>query len=78
MVCKKVSRSQVSLARMCVYCSKVPLRAWKDETDIAACCLVTNLYPVLCDPMDSSLPGSYVHRISKARTLEISNLVYLI
>ena len=24
-------------------------------------CLVTQLYPTLCDPMDCSLPGSSVH-----------------
>ena len=33
-------------------------------------CLVTKLYPTLGDPMDCSPPGSSVHRISQARTLE--------
>ena len=28
------------------------------------------LYPTLCDPMDCSLPGSYVHGIFQARILE--------
>ena len=28
------------------------------------------LYPTLCDPMDCSLPGSFVHRILQARILE--------
>ena len=28
------------------------------------------LYPTLCDPMDCSLPGSYVHGIFQARLLE--------
>ena len=32
--------------------------------------LVAQLHPTLCDPMDCSLPGSSVHRISHARTLE--------
>ena len=33
-------------------------------------CLVGNLRPTLCDPMDCSLPGSSVHEISQARILE--------
>ena len=28
------------------------------------------LYPTLCDPMDCGLPGSSVHGILQARTLE--------
>ena len=32
--------------------------------------LVTRLYLTLCDPMDSSLPGSSVHGILQARILE--------
>ena len=32
--------------------------------------LVTQLCPTLCDPVDCSPPGSSVHRISQARTLE--------
>ena len=31
---------------------------------------VTQLCPTLCDPMDSSLQGSSVHGILRARTLE--------
>ena len=31
---------------------------------------VTQLYLTLCNPMDCSLPGSSVHRISQARILE--------
>ena len=31
---------------------------------------VTRSYPTLCDPMDSSLPGSSVHGIFQARVLE--------
>ena len=33
-------------------------------------CLVTQLCPTLCDPMDCSLPGSCVHGILQARILE--------
>ena len=36
----------------------------------SCCCLVTNSYPTVCDPMDCSLPGSSVHGISQARILE--------
>ena len=32
--------------------------------------LVTQLYLTLCDPMESSLPGSSVHGILQARILE--------
>ena len=32
--------------------------------------LVTQSYLILCDPMDCSLPGSSVHTILQARTLE--------
>ena len=34
------------------------------ESEVAQSC------PTLCDPMDSSLPGSSVHRIFQARVLE--------
>ena len=34
------------------------------------CVLVTWSCPTLCDPMDSSPPGSSVHGISQARILE--------
>ena len=37
---------------------------------VCACVLVTQLCLTLCDPTDSSLPGSPVHRISQARVLE--------
>ena len=33
-------------------------------------CLVIQLYPTLCDPMDYSLPGSSVHGIVQAGILE--------
>ena len=32
--------------------------------------LITQSYPALCNPMDYSLPGSSVHGILQARTLE--------
>ena len=34
------------------------------------CVLVTQLCPALCDPMDSSPPGSSVHGLLQARILE--------
>ena len=34
------------------------------------CCLVAQLCPTLCDPMDGSPPGSPVPGILQARTLE--------
>ena len=33
-------------------------------------CSVAQSHLTLCDPMDCSLPGSSVHRISQARILE--------
>ena len=33
-------------------------------------CSVTQLYPTLCKPLDCSLPGSTVHEIILAITLE--------
>ena len=33
-------------------------------------CLVTKLCPFLCDPMNCTLQGSFVHEISQARVLE--------
>ena len=38
-------------------------------TDVYVC-LAAQLYLTLCDPMDCSLPGSSVHGILPARTLE--------
>ena len=34
------------------------------------CCLIAKLCPILCNPMDCSLPGSSVHGIFQARILE--------
>ena len=33
-------------------------------------CSVAQLYPILCNPMDCSLPGTSVHGISQAVILE--------
>ena len=37
---------------------------------ICCCCLIAKLCLTLCDPMDCSPPGSFVHGISQARILE--------
>ena len=37
-------------------------------------CSVTQLCPTLCDPTNCSLPGSSVHGIFHARTLEWVNI----
>ena len=36
----------------------------------AAAAAVTSVMPDSCDPMDCSLPGSYIHGIFQARVLE--------
>ena len=41
-----------------------------DMVQLICCCLVTKSCLTLCDPMDCSLPGSYVNRISLVRILE--------
>ena len=37
---------------------------------LSVCVLVIQSCPTLCDPMDCSLPGSFVHRFLQARTQE--------
>ena len=37
---------------------------------IFVCCLVTQSYRILCNPMDCSLPGSSAHGTFQARVLE--------
>ena len=37
---------------------------------VAVDVLVTQSCPILCNPMDCSLPGSSVHRVFQARALE--------
>ena len=41
-----------------------------ETLNINCCCLVSQSCPTLFNPMDSSLPGSSVHGIPQARTLE--------
>ena len=41
-------------------------------------CLVTQLCPTLCNPMDYSLPGSSVHGISQPRILECVDISFSI
>ena len=43
----------------------VPLNV--HELPWGALSLVTKLYPILCDPMDCSPPGSSIHRIPQAQ-----------
>ena len=40
------------------------------DHSVCATCLVTQLCLILCDPTDSSPPGSSVHGLSQARILE--------
>ena len=39
-------------------------------SEIGYACSVAKSCPTLCDPMDCSPPGSFVHRIFQARILE--------
>ena len=41
------------------------------EQEDLCCCLFSQPCPTLCDPTDSSLPGSSVHGILQARMLEL-------
>ena len=43
---------------------------WIKKMWYAVCCLITQLCPTLCNPMDCSPPGSSVHKISQASILE--------
>ena len=63
-------------ARFCWYLDFV-LKASRTVTinfccfkPLCCCCLVAKSCPTLCEHMDCSLPGSSVHGISQARTLE--------
>ena len=51
-----------------IHSSSLPYRAnhWKQKVKV----LVAQSFPILCDPMDCSLPGSSVHGISQTRMLE--------
>ena len=47
----------------------IKILLWSNE--VATCvCLVTQSCPILCDPMDCSLPGSSVHGILQARIMD--------
>ena len=49
---------------------KRPSRVERHEATFLGVCSVTQSCPTLCDPMGRSLPGSSVHGIFQARTLE--------
>ena len=43
---------------------------------VCVCVLVTQLCPALCNPMDCSPPGSFVHGILQARILEWADISF--
>ena len=45
-------------------------------TNVSVCLLVTQSCVTLCDPMDCSLPGSFVQGILQARMLEWIAIVF--
>ena len=50
------------------YCSsenRISVSNTKFNSDSLPACLVTKMYPTLCNPMDCSLPGSSVHRFPR-------------
>ena len=58
-----------------VWCSRPPWPAYSlhfpCDLKLSPCCyLVTESCPTLCDPMNHSPPGSFVHRILQARIQE--------
>ena len=57
--------------RFCnIYFKVTVLGAIQGDNHVCICVLVTQSCPTLCDPMDCSPPGSSVHGILQARTLE--------
>ena len=62
----------VCLSGVCVcVCVSVPMCVGNPAlSGVCVCVLVTQSCPTLCDPTDSSLPGSAVHGILQARLLE--------
>ena len=57
----------------CKHCSKgsqVPGLSQHDAISLTAAAKSLQSCPTLCDPIDGSLPGSSVHGIFQARTLE--------
>ena len=51
------------------FCIQLHLELLKIHNIVCACS-VPQLYPTLCNPMDYIPPGSSVHRIFQARTME--------
>ena len=41
------------------------------NTSVCECCLFSQLYPILCDPMDCSPPGSAVHGDSPGKNSRV-------
>ena len=63
--------SKITADSDCSHEIKRRLLLWrKAMTNLKVKGLVTQLYPILCDPMDCSLPGSSVHGILQSRLLE--------
>ena len=65
---KNKSQSSYSLASIRFYKTWFPLLLW--FISLAAAAKSLQLCPTLCNPKDCSPPGSSVHGISQARTLE--------
>ena len=47
--------------------NRISVSNTKFNSDSLPACLVTKMYPVLCNPMDCSLPGSSVHRFPRQK-----------
>ena len=68
-LCKKWTWNQKKMAL-----NKFALSSWhtsKHEKCDAVLCLVSQLCPTLCDPMDCSLPGSSVHGDSPGKNTRV-------
>ena len=69
------SRTRLKWLNSCSNSVLPPLspQAWLPNSKLVyhhCACLVAQLYPTLCDPMDFSPPGSSIHVIFQVRTLE--------
>ena len=60
-----------------MHCVRLPIHSEHDYVTLlrsllieVRACIVTQSHPILCDPIDCSMPGSSVHGILKARILE--------
>ena len=60
------SQSQTRLKRLSTHAQL----KMHDKDSVCLCAKSFQLCPTLCDPMDRSLPGSFVHGILQARVLE--------